>query len=134
MSRIPVTILGATGVVGQRFARRLADHPLFEVRHLAASDRSTGKTYEEACAWRLDGEPYAGLSKRTLVAAHPDAAMAPVVFSALDSGPAKEIEPLYAAAGAFYQRITGDGADSPIVAQRGDANQFSAGIGVGYAW
>jgi outer membrane protein len=40
----------------------------------------------------------------------------------------------YAAAGAFYQRITGDGADSPIVAQRGDANQFSAGIGVGYAW
>lgn len=40
----------------------------------------------------------------------------------------------YAGAGAFYQRITGDGADSPIVAQRGDANQFSAGIGVGYSW
>jgi outer membrane protein len=40
----------------------------------------------------------------------------------------------YAAAGAFYQRITGDGADSPIVAQRGDADQFSAGIGVGYSW
>ena len=101
MSRIPVTILGATGVVGQRFARRLANHPLFEVRHLAASDRSTGKTYEEACAWRLDGEPYAGLAQRTLVAAHPDAASAPVVFSALDSGPAKEIEPLYAAAGSL---------------------------------
>src|SRR5262245_35207559 len=101
MSRIPVTILGATGVVGQRFARRLADHPLFEVRHLAASDRSTGKTYEDACAWRLDGEPYAGLAKRTLVAAHPDEAPAPVVFSALDSGPAKDIEPLYAAAGSL---------------------------------
>jgi MipA family protein len=40
----------------------------------------------------------------------------------------------YAGAGAFYQRITGDGADSPIVAQRGDEDQFSAGIGVGYSW
>ncbi|MEO8500259.1 MAG: aspartate-semialdehyde dehydrogenase [Vicinamibacteria bacterium] len=101
MSRIPVTILGATGVVGQRFVRRLVDHPLFEIRHLAASDRSTGKTYEEACAWRLGGEPYAGLSKQTLVAAHPDQAQAPLVFSALDATPAKEIEPLYAATGSL---------------------------------
>lgn len=101
MSRIPVTILGATGVVGQRFVRRLIDHPLFEIGHLAASDRSTGKAYEEACAWRLDGEPYAGLNRHVLRAAHPSEAMSPVVFSALDSGPAKEIEPLFAAAGSF---------------------------------
>lgn len=101
MSRIPVTVLGATGVVGQRFVRRLKDHPLFEIRHLAASDRSTGKTYEDACAWRLDGAPYAGLNKRTLQAAHPDQAPAPVVFSALDSGPASVIEPLYAAQGSM---------------------------------
>ncbi|HEX6691417.1 MAG TPA: MipA/OmpV family protein [Burkholderiales bacterium] len=40
----------------------------------------------------------------------------------------------YAGAGAFYQRITGDGADSPIVTQRGDANQFTYGLGVGYSW
>ena len=40
----------------------------------------------------------------------------------------------YAGAGAFYQRITGDGEGSPIVAQRGDPNQLSAGIGVGYSW
>lgn len=101
MSRIPVTILGATGVVGQRFVRRLEDHPLFEIRHLAASDRNTGKTYEEACAWRLDGEPFGGRPKQTLRAAHPSEAPAPVVFSALDSGPASEIEPLFAAAGSF---------------------------------
>ena len=101
MSRIPVTILGATGVVGQRFVRRLKDHPLFEIRHLTASDRSTGKSYENACAWRLDGEAYAGLSKQVLVAAHPDEAPAPVVFSALDAAPAKEIEPLYAASGSM---------------------------------
>jgi len=101
MSRIPVTILGATGVVGQRFVRRLRDHPLFEIQHLAASDRSTGKTYGDACAWRLDGEPYAGLREQTLGTAHPSAAFSPVVFSALDSGPAAEIEPLFAAAGSF---------------------------------
>ena len=101
MSRIPVTILGATGVVGQRFVRRLMDHPLFEIAHLAASDRSTGKAYEDACAWRLDGEPYGGLRKQTLRAAHPSEAPALVVFSALDSGPASEIEPLFASAGSF---------------------------------
>jgi aspartate-semialdehyde dehydrogenase len=101
MSRIPVTILGATGVVGQRFVRRLKDHPVFEIRHLAASDRSTGKTYEAACAWRLDGVPYEGLGGEKLRAAHPSESAAPVVFSALDSGPAREIEPLFAAAGSW---------------------------------
>lgn len=101
MSRIPVTILGATGVVGQRFVRRLKDHPLFEIQHLAASDRSTGKKYEEACAWRLDGAPHAGLGDHLLVSAHPNEAMSPVVFSALDSGPASEIEPLFARAGSY---------------------------------
>lgn len=51
-----VGILGATGTVGQRFIQLLEDHPQFEVTALAASDRSQGKTYEEACAWRLPGE------------------------------------------------------------------------------
>ena len=101
MTRIPVTILGATGVVGQRFVRRLKNHPRFQIQHLAASDRSTGRTYGEACAWRLDGEPYQGLQSHKLEAADPDAAMSPVVFSALDSGPALVIEPLFARRGAF---------------------------------
>jgi aspartate-semialdehyde dehydrogenase len=101
MSRLPVTILGATGVVGQRFVRRLKDHPLFEIQHLAASDRSTGKTYGAACAWRLDGEPHGGLGDRVLDASHPSETFSPVVFSALDSGPASEIEPLFAAAGSL---------------------------------
>ena len=50
MPRIPVTVLGATGVVGQRFVRRLAGHPMFEVTHIAASDRSAGKRPEEIAA------------------------------------------------------------------------------------
>jgi aspartate-semialdehyde dehydrogenase len=51
-----VGILGATGVVGQRFIQLLADHPQFEVAALAASGRSQGKTYAEACTWRLPGD------------------------------------------------------------------------------
>lgn len=101
MSRIPVTVLGATGVVGQRFVRRLAEHPLFEIAHLAASGRSAGKTYGEACEWRLDGEPHGGLQDRRLAAASPDEAFSPMVFSALDADAAQELEPAYARAGAL---------------------------------
>jgi aspartate-semialdehyde dehydrogenase len=99
--RIPVAVLGATGVVGQRFVRRLASHPWFEIAHLAASGRSAGKRYAEACEWRLDGEPYAGLADRVLVDAEPSQALAPVVFSALDTEIARELEPTHARAGAL---------------------------------
>ncbi len=54
--KLRVGILGATGVVGQRFIQLLEDHPQFEVAVLAASGRSQGKTYAEACTWRLPGE------------------------------------------------------------------------------
>jgi aspartate-semialdehyde dehydrogenase len=51
-----VGILGATGVVGQRFIQMLADHPQFEVSAVAASYRSQEKRYGQACTWRLQGE------------------------------------------------------------------------------
>jgi aspartate-semialdehyde dehydrogenase len=53
MKRYRVGILGATGIVGQRFVQLLERHPQFEVTALAASDRSQGKRYGEACAWQL---------------------------------------------------------------------------------
>jgi len=56
MTKFRVGILGATGVVGQRFIQLLEDHPQFEVAALAASDRSQGKEYADACTWRLPGE------------------------------------------------------------------------------
>ncbi len=99
--KIPVTVLGATGVVGQRFVRRLADHPWFIVQHLAASERSEGKRYRDACAWRLDGEPYGGLGDHILGPGTPEQSFSPVVFSALDTDPAKEAEPAFAKAGAL---------------------------------
>ena len=59
---------------------------MFELRILAASDRSNGKRYRDACEWRLDGEPYGGLGDQVLVASDPSEALAPIVFSALDAG------------------------------------------------
>lgn len=100
-SRIPVSVIGATGVVGQRFVKRLALHPRFEIAHLAASERNEGRRYRDACTWHLDGEPYAGLGDRVLKASGPDEALAPLVFSALDADPAREIEPAFARAGAL---------------------------------
>jgi len=52
MNRIPVGILGATGMVGQQYITLLNDHPWFEVRYAAASPRSAGKKYAEAVAGR----------------------------------------------------------------------------------
>ncbi|MEO8505943.1 MAG: aspartate-semialdehyde dehydrogenase, partial [Acidobacteriota bacterium] len=99
--RIPVTVLGATGVVGQRFVRRLADHPWFSIQHLAASEKSSGKRYSEACEWRLSGLPYAGFGDQMLVPAEIGRAYSPVVFSALDADPARTLEPRFAERGAW---------------------------------
>ena len=52
MKQYNVGILGATGMVGQRFATLLENHPWFNVKVLAASPRSAGKTYEEAVGSR----------------------------------------------------------------------------------
>ena len=56
MEKIKVGILGATGMVGQRFIQLLEDHPWFEIGDLAASERSAGKPYEEAVSgrWKLE--------------------------------------------------------------------------------
>lgn len=55
-SKLRVGIVGATGYVGQRFVTLLAEHPWFQISKLAASGRSAGKTYEEACEgrWNID--------------------------------------------------------------------------------
>ncbi|HET8900471.1 MAG TPA: aspartate-semialdehyde dehydrogenase, partial [Holophagaceae bacterium] len=100
MAKVPVTVLGATGVVGQRLLRRLADHPWFEVAHVAASGRSAGKRYGDV-PWRLAGARPARFDDAILAEASPSSAFSPLVFSALDTEAASEIEPAFAKAGAF---------------------------------
>src|SRR5256714_7533676 len=84
MGKIRVGILGATGTVGQRFLQLLEHHPQFTVTALAASDRSQGRPYAEACAWRLPGAVPDGAG--TLVVQAPEPPLdCDVVFSSLPS-------------------------------------------------
>jgi aspartate-semialdehyde dehydrogenase len=93
-----VGILGATGTVGQRFIELLEDHPQFEVTALAASDRSQGKTYAEACAWRLAGECPARVAALIVSAPVPPLAC-DLIFSSLPGEMAREAEDAFARAG-----------------------------------
>ncbi|MGC2250555.1 MAG: aspartate-semialdehyde dehydrogenase [Acidobacteriaceae bacterium] len=96
--KIPIGILGATGVVGQRFIQMLEHHPWFEVSWLAASDRSEGKVYAEAARWRLKTPIPAAVSKMKVSPATPQGAPK-IIFAALDSAIAAEMEPRFAEAG-----------------------------------
>jgi aspartate-semialdehyde dehydrogenase len=98
MSKIPIGILGATGVVGQRFIQKLEHHPWFEVAWLAASDRSEGKLYADAAKWRLKTPIPAGIAGMKVSPATPDGAPK-VIFAALDASIAAEMEPRFAEAG-----------------------------------
>jgi aspartate-semialdehyde dehydrogenase len=98
--RLPVAILGATGMVGQTFVRLLANHPWFEITTVAASERSAGKTYADATKW-LEGEMPTAVRDLVVQPCDPAVITESVVFSALDSGPALEIEPAFASRGAI---------------------------------
>jgi aspartate-semialdehyde dehydrogenase len=96
--RQKVGILGATGMVGQRFIQLLENHPWFEVDWLAASDRSSGKKYGEAAKWKLDTLLPERVAAMPVSPASPEGAPK-VVFAALDADIAREMEPKFAAAG-----------------------------------
>src|SRR5687768_1027868 len=97
-NRWPVAILGATGAVGQTFIRQLAGHPWFQIAELAASDRSAGRPYADACRW-LEGTLPDELATRVVVRCDPAEVKSPLVFSALDSGVAGDVEQAFARAG-----------------------------------
>jgi aspartate-semialdehyde dehydrogenase len=97
-SKISVGILGATGVVGQRFIQMLEHHPWFEVAWLAASDRSEGRQYGDAARWRLKTPIPARVGDMVVAPATPDGAPK-LIFAALDAGIAAELEPRFAEAG-----------------------------------
>ena len=104
-TRQPIGILGATGMVGQRYIQLLERHPWFEITWLAASDRSSGKSYGEAAKWRLDTPLPERIANMIVSPAEPSAAAngnqtAPkIIFSSIDAPIARELEPRFAAAG-----------------------------------
>lgn len=97
-NKLSVGILGATGIVGQRFIQLLEHHPWFEVTWLAASDRSEGKPYAQAARWRLKTAIPERIAQMIVSPATPEGAPK-IIFAALDSAIAKEMEPAFAAAG-----------------------------------
>ena len=97
-TRLPVGILGATGMVGQRYIQLLENHPWFEVTWIAASDRSSGKPYGEAAKWRLDTPLPERIARMVVSPAEPEGAPK-IVFASVDAAIARELEPKFAAAG-----------------------------------
>ena len=97
--KIPVAILGATGTVGQKFVRLLAEHPWFEVAAVAASSASAGRTYEEVARWR-ETVPLPPAIGRMTVRECTGILPGRILFSALDAEVAGPIEQAFASAGA----------------------------------
>lgn len=100
-----VAVVGATGIAGQQFLVALQNHPWFEVSLLAASERSAGKSYGEAIRdpktgarrwWCQEEPPPQALSLPVYEATSINLSGIDLVFSAVESGPARELEPLYA--------------------------------------
>ncbi len=112
--KLPVAILGATGLVGQRLVHMLADHPWFEIQALAASDQSVGRRYAEAVKWHLPYEIPAAARQMVVQPCEPkfDAAL---VFSALPSDAAQEVEDAFANAGYMVSSNAGSHRMDPDV-------------------
>jgi aspartate-semialdehyde dehydrogenase len=91
-------VLGATGLVGQRLVKLLADHPWFELTEVAASERSSGKCYAEAARWHLDA-PIPAAARHLVVKGLDPSLKCDFVFSALDSSVAGAAEEDFARAG-----------------------------------
>lgn len=93
-------VLGATGMVGQRFIKLLEEHPWFELTALAASERSAGKKYSKVAKWVLDQEMSPEVGDMAVLSMDPKAVGdIELAFSALPSDIAKGVEESFARAG-----------------------------------
>ena len=99
-AKIPVAILGATGTVGQKFVRLLAEHPWFEIAEVAASASSVARRYAEATRWR-EPAPLPAHVGNMIVRECAPPLPGRIVFSALDAEVAGPIEQAFAEAGAY---------------------------------
>jgi len=91
-------VLGATGIVGQRLVKLLSEHPWFELTEVAASERSSGRTYAEAVRWHLE-TPIPAVARNLVVKGVEPTLNCDFVFSALDSSVAGLVEEDFARAG-----------------------------------
>ena len=104
VDKLKVAVLGATGLVGQRFVSLLADHPFFDVVALTASSKSSGKRYCIATKWMLGPDFPEAVQDLEVLETSPEAVKRcgyniDLVFSALPSDVARELEPAFAKEG-----------------------------------
>lgn len=99
-AKIPVSILGATGTVGQKFVRLLAEHPWFEIASVAASEQSAGRRYGEIVRWR-ETTPLPDRVAAMTVARCEPSIPGRIAFSAIEADIAGEVERAFARAGAY---------------------------------
>jgi len=96
-----VAILGATGAVGQRYIQLLQGHPWFQISVLAASERSAGKKYAEACNWTMESDLPPEIARMPIanadVASVEEAGDIDLVFSSLPGDLAGPVEEEFAA-------------------------------------
>lgn len=99
MKKLEVGILGATGMVGQRFVSLLENHLWFELKWLGASGKSAGKKYAEVCNWRLREALPLRAGALPVQECKPTGSIPELLFSSLDSSVAGEVEKEFACAG-----------------------------------
>ncbi len=99
-SKIPVGVLGATGAVGQKFILLLSQHPWFEIKAVAASDRSAGRRYQDAVSWKQSDDIPEAVREMEVKTCDVDLGC-PIVFSGLDSSVAGQVEEYFATSGAW---------------------------------
>ncbi len=98
--KIPVAVLGATGSVGQRFIQLLENHPWFDVKEVAASEKSFGKTYKDAVNW-IQATPIPEKVANLVVKNCEPNLKSKLIFSGLDSSIAGEVETAFASKGYY---------------------------------
>lgn len=97
--KVKVAVLGATGMVGQKFVQLLENHPWFKISALAASERRVGKIYGNEVTWLVSANMPKCVRDIEMVPMDPKYVDADIVFSALPSDVAKEVEPKFSEAG-----------------------------------
>ncbi len=115
MKSVKVAVLGATGMVGQRFITHLEGHPYFQLTDIAASERSSGKRYGDAVKWYLDVEMPDSVREKTVKNIDPKEIDADIVFSALPAEVAKDAEAAFAHAGFVVASNASSYRDEPDV-------------------
>jgi aspartate-semialdehyde dehydrogenase len=113
-----VAILGATGTVGQRFIQLLQGHPWFEIEVLAASERSAGKKYKDACNWLMESNMPQEIAEMSVVNSNVEsvskAGKVDLVFSSLPGDLAGPVEAEFAAVYPVFSKASAHRMDKDV--------------------